>query len=361
MTATGAPAGPLAGALAFDLPDELIATEPIEAAGLRRDDARLLVSWRSQPRLVDTTFRSVADFLEPGDLMVVNTSATLPAAVPAGEDALVHLCTELPDGTWVVELRTACGAGSRPRLDGRAGTGLDLPAGGRVELLAPYPAPTGLASPPGAGQRLWAARLSVPGPLHDYLGAVGRPIRYGCTAPPVPLAAYQSVFALEPGSAEMPSAGRAFTVELVRKLAARGVDLAPIVLHTGVSSQETGEAPYPERFRVPAGTAERVNLARRRGHRVIAVGTTVTRALETTVDAHGRSRAAAGWTELVISPATGVRVVDGLLTGWHEPRATHLCLLEAVGGRALVERSYAAALAARYRWHQFGDLHLVLP
>jgi S-adenosylmethionine:tRNA ribosyltransferase-isomerase len=117
---------------------------------------------------------------------------------------------------------------------------------------------------------------------------------------------------------------------------------------------------YPERFRVPAATAARVNAARAAGARVVAVGTTVARALETAAAPDGTLSPAAGWTSLVITPERGVRALDGLLTGWHEPAASHLLLLEAVGGRTLIERSYAAALAHDYRWHEFGDSHLIL-
>ena len=145
---------------------------------------------------------------------------------------------------------------------------------------------------------------------------------------------------------------------MLEALEDRGVTVATIVLHTGVSSLERGERPYPERFRVPAGTAAAVNAARR----VIAVGTTVVRALESAADgADGRLvRPAEGWTRLVVEPERGVRVVDGILTGWHEPDASHLLMLEAIAGRRLVERSYEAALADGYRWHEFGDAHLLL-
>ncbi|MGI8758162.1 MAG: S-adenosylmethionine:tRNA ribosyltransferase-isomerase [Acidimicrobiales bacterium] len=363
MTTALGPAVPAAPA--FDLPPELIATAPVEHAGGRRDDARLLVGWRSGRPLVHTRFRHLAELLGPGDVLVVNTSATLPAAVPArvldagaghAEDLLVHFSTELADGRWAVELRRACGAGSLPFDRGRVGLRLELGGGsGRADLVAAYPA--GTTSP----ARLWIAALDLAAPAPAYLAATGRPIRYGCTARAWPLAAYQTVFALHPGSAEMPSAARAFTPELVTALVARGVTVAPLVLHTGVSSQEAGELPYPERYRVPATTAAVVNDARRRGHRVVAVGTTATRALESAADATGRVRAASGRTEVVVTPERGVQAVDGLLTGWHEPTASHLKLLEAVAGRPLLERSYAAALAGGYRWHEFGDLHLVLP
>jgi S-adenosylmethionine:tRNA ribosyltransferase-isomerase len=331
--------------LDFELPDELIATEPTPLV-----DVRLLVGWRSREELVDTAFAALPRFLEPGDVVVVNASAMVPAALPAGEGLVVHLSTELPGGFWVVELRRRTGHGSAPFPGGRPGR-VALPSGGAVELLAPYPA--GMATP-----RLWLARLDLPEPVLDHLARAGQPIRYGEPARPLGLDAYATAFGVEPGSVELPSAGRAFTPELVTELVTAGIGIAPIVLHTGVSSQEAGEPPYPERYRVPTTTADAVTAAT---GRVIAVGTTATRALETTADERGRSHPGSGWTDLVLGPDHPVRVVDGLLTGWHEPRASHLALLEAVAGRPLLERSYERALVERYRWHEFGDLHLVLP
>ena len=210
------------------------------------------------------------------------------------------------------------------------------PAGGAT-LLAPY-----------LGRRLWVADLQLPEPLLDYLAHHGRPIRYRHVTEERPLSDYQTVYATEPGSAEMPSAGRPFTPELVTELVARGIAVAPIVLHTGVSSLEAGESPYPERFRVPAATARLVETTRAAGGRVIAVGTTVVRALESAVRPDGSVAAAEGWTSLVVTPERGVRVVDGLLTGWHEPDSSHLGA--ARGGRrpgtrrALVRRGAGARL-----------------
>jgi S-adenosylmethionine:tRNA ribosyltransferase-isomerase len=328
----------MSAALAFELPERLEATEPAP----ERDQVRLLDA--SGDGLRHHRFTDLPDLLRPGDLLVVNTSATLPAALPAGALRL-HLSTPLPgvfeeDGheRWVVELRD----GFAPSRAGRAGERLPLPAGGFAELLAPYQ----------GGQRLWAARLTLPEPLLAYLDHHGEPIRYRHLPEPRPLADFQTIFALEPGSAEMPSAGRPFTRGVLDALAARGVGVASVVLHCGVSSLERGETPYPERFRVPAATAEAVHAA----SRVIAVGTTVVRALETTGGDAGE-----GWTRLAITPERGVQVVDGILTGWHEPDASHLLLLEAIAGRSLVERSYAAALAHGYRWHEFGDSHLLIP
>jgi S-adenosylmethionine:tRNA ribosyltransferase-isomerase len=267
---------------------------------------------------------------------------------------VVHLSTQLGPDRWVVEVRTPCGRGSRPHPIDDAHD-IPLIGGGIVRLLEPF-----------AGWRLWTAEVRTPQPIPRFLAEHGRPIRYGCTDTAWPIADYQTVFArplahdIGLGSAEMPSAGRPFTPELVRRLVDRGVVFAPITLHTGVSSLESQELPYAERYRVPASTANLVNEAHADGRRVIAVGTTPTRAIETdAVD--GLARAGDGWTELVITPDRGLEVVDGIISGWHEPEASHLLLMQAVAGRGLLESSYAAALAARYRWHEFGDIHVVLP
>jgi len=345
----------------FVLPPSLEAHEPPEVRGRGRDDVRLMVARVGDLAVVEATPADLVDVLAPGDLLVVNTSATVPAALPAvladGTPVRMHLSTRLATGLWLVELRRPDGPGSAPLATDRRQT-VRLPAGGNVELLTPYP-PSEM--PPATPPRLWVAAVRVPGALLAYLGAHGQPIRYGHAGRAWPLSAYQTVYATEPGSAEMPSAGRPFTAEIITGLVARGIDVAPIVLHAGVSSLEGGEDPYPERYRVPAGTAGRVNATRAAGGRVVAVGPTVVRALETAADDHGTVHPAEGWTELVITPERGVRAVDGLVTGWHEPRASHLRMLEAIAGRPLLVRSYEAALAGGYLWHEFGDLHVILP
>jgi S-adenosylmethionine:tRNA ribosyltransferase-isomerase len=337
----------VSAALAFELPARLEAHAPPE----RRDDIRMLVAHRESGELVHARFPDLPRFLGEGDLVVVNTSATLPASVTGqranGETVDVHFSTPVPgERDWVVELRQA-GAPLRVYQPET----VELPAGARVHLRAPYL----------AGRRLWIARLELPEPLLDYLTAHGRPIRYRYVPDEQPLAEYQTIFAAEPGSAEMPSAGRPFSHELVTCLAARGVLFAPVTLHTGVSSPESHEPPYPERFQVPAGTARLVDAVRGWGGRVLAVGTTVVRALESAARDDGTLEPAEGWTNLVVTPERGLRVIDGLLTGWHEPGASHLQLLDAVAGRELVARSYEAALDEGYLWHEFGDVHLILP
>jgi S-adenosylmethionine:tRNA ribosyltransferase-isomerase len=352
-------------ALDFALPSQLEAHEPAELRGDGRDDVRMLVSDRATGEVTHAHFRHLPHFLRPGDLLVLNTSATLPAALTAvrdnGDVIALHWSTPLPGGLAVVEPRTltppfaalratlsrVAEGGAQRRV--RAGETLALSGGGRATLLAPYR----------DSKRLWIAQLEIDMPIVEYLRRWGRPITYSYIGQPFPIDAYQTVYAERAGSAEMPSAGRAFTRPMLACLRRSGVQLAKLVLHTGVASLELHERPYEEWFEVPLRTAERVRAAKARGGRVIGVGTTVVRALESSVDANGDVVASRGWTDLVITPERGVRVVDGLLTGLHEPRATHLAMLEAIAGRTTIEKAYAEALGQGYLWHEFGDVHLI--
>lgn len=346
--------------LPFALPHELEAHEPPEARGLARDQVRLLVSRLERDALVHARFTELAGFLRRGDLLVVNASATINAALPAtrsnGEAVVLHLSQRLPSGMWAVELRRPGDTGTRPLLDAAVGEVVSLPESATARLVAPYGAVRN-----DGGVRLWVARLDVAEPLDAYVARVGSPIRYGYVPRAWPLSYYQTIFAREPGSAEMPSAARPFTARVLAALARRGVRVAPIVLHTGVSSLEEHEPPYAERYRVTTATARAVNETRAAGGRVIAVGTTAVRALETVASADGFVEPGEGWTDVVIDPERGVYVVDGLLTGFHEPRASHLALLAAIAGRDHLARAYASALEAGYLWHEFGDVHLLLP
>jgi S-adenosylmethionine:tRNA ribosyltransferase-isomerase len=392
----------------FELPPDLEAGQPPEARGLARDDVRLLVADPSGLR--HARFSGLGRFLSPGDVLVINTSATLAAAIdgrrPDGTAVTVHFSTFLDEGSWLVELRPP-GRATGPVTDARAGERVELPAGAALTLLAAVagtpaprtpaprtpaprtpapqiPAPPSPASrtaappapasrtaappapasrtaaPPTAAPRLWHARVAVEGDVLAYLGVHGRPITYAYLTGSWPLTAYQTVFARDPGSAEMPSAGRPFSTALVTSLVAGGIFIAPITLHTGVSSLEAGEAPLPEWFRIPAPTAELVTHARAAGRRIIAVGTTVTRALETGAAPDGTVTAGEGWTGLVLGPDRPARAVDGIITGWHAPGASHLSLLAAVAGPGLVSEAYGEAIRHRYRWHEFGDSCLLL-
>lgn len=346
--------------LPFKLPIELEAAAPPEERGLSRDEVRLMVSSIATNSVEHTLFHQLGDFLQEGDALILNTSGTLNAALPArradGTQLELHLSTHLPADLWSVELRAYAGNATQPFQEARSGEHLQLPTGARVTLHAPYRHHGGQVS-----QRLWVASLDLPGQLLPYLAEHGSPIRYGYVKQNWPLNYYQTVYATEPGSAEMPSAGRAFTPELLTSLVARGVQIAPLLLHTGVSSLESHELPYEEYYRVSAATARLVNATHAAGQRVIAVGTTVVRALETVTDASGLAHPGEGWTDVVITPQRGLRAVNGLLTGLHEPLSTHLAMLEALAGRPHLEVTYREALKERYLWHEFGDLHLILP
>ncbi|MDQ1044331.1 S-adenosylmethionine:tRNA ribosyltransferase-isomerase [Streptomyces sp. V4I2] len=362
--------------LAVHVPEELSARVPAEqrGPGLDRDAVRLLVSRGSE--VSHHAFVELPRLLRAGDLLVVNTSATLAAAVDGRighARVVVHFSTRGDDGRWAVELRDPDEKGTtRPRktgwarsapwkggggrrAGGPAGTEVRLPGDGRLVIEEPVSAHS---------ERLWWARVAG-AEILGLLRERGRPIRYSYTERDQPLSVYQTVFALPSpdgaGSAEMPSAARPFTARLVAELVSRGVQFAPVTLHTGVASAEAHEPPYPERFAVPEASARLINAVKAGDGRVVAVGTTAVRAVESAAGPDGVVRARAGWTDLVVTPERGVRVVDGLLTGLHEPEASHLLMLEAVAGRAAIDRGYEEALRGRYLWHEFGDVHLVLP
>ena len=339
----------------FTLPSGSEASEPAERRGLARDGVRLLVA---RPGGVQhTVFRALSDHLSPGDLLVVNTSATVPAAVDGlrgnGVRSPVHIASGLDDGTWVVEVRLPDSSGPQTELS--PGEVIELTGVQRVRIEEAFPDSGAAVS------RLWRV---TPTPGRDrlsYLLDHGRPIRYGYLSASWPLGDLQNVYADEPGSAEMPSAGRPLSRRVLVQLMVRGVVIAPLVLHTGVSSPEKHEPPMPEPFSVPQSTADLVNLTTRAGRRVVAVGTTSVRALESATDESGRVTARRGWTDLVLSPARQARATTGLVSGLHEPEASHLLLLEAVAGPEIVAAAYRAAVAERYLWHEFGDSMIFLP
>ncbi|MET0996441.1 MAG: S-adenosylmethionine:tRNA ribosyltransferase-isomerase [Mycobacterium sp.] len=355
----------------FDRSPTSDATEPPEAHGIPRDGVKLLVAQPSG--IVHARFADLGEHLHPGDLLVVNNSATLPAAVDgtrSDRPITVHFSAARRDHDWVVELRPATNAtahspasgwgylplaGECPQPEIRAGERIDLPDGAALVVGSSYPEP-GVA-----GSRLWTSRLAIEGDVTAYLTRHGRPIRYSYVPRQWPLSSYQTVFARQPGSAEMASAARPFSSELVTSLVASGIAIAPITLHAGVSSAEAGEPPVAEPFDVPPSTARMVNLTHEVGGRVIAVGTTVTRALESAAIGDGEVESSHGWTDLVLGPDRPVRVVDGLITGWHDAGASHLLLLEAVAGADLVAAAYREAVARGYLWHEFGDSALLLP
>ncbi len=339
--------------LDFDRPRALQADGPPERRGLERDEVRLLVSTGRGHE--HARFRDLPRFLAPGTLLVVNTSTTLPASLPGRHPGLgpllVNVSTSYGGGLYLVECRRS--AAEPGPLSLEVDDALEI-AGLPARLVAPHP---GLP-------RLWFLRVERG--LERAMERAGTPIRYGyLEAPYPPIEAYQTLFAREPGSAEMPSAARPFTARVVDSLRAKGIDLAGVTLHAGVSSHELDadeveeQVLYAEPFEVPRKTAEAVTAARREGRTVVAVGTTVVRALESAWEGD-RVRAASGFTRLLVHPGRPVRSVDGLITGLHDPLASHLAMLYAIAPREMVRAGYAEAVRERYLWHEFGDSHLLL-
>lgn len=338
----------------FTLPESNVAEAPAERRGSGRDDVRLMVTRRSSMSVEHHSFPRLERHLSPGDVVVVNTSATVPAAIDgwtAGGDRFkIHFAAPAAGGLWTVEVRTPVehdGTAPGPDLSPQT---LRMTGGASAHLLARSP----------RTPRLWVAAIEAPTDVLSHLQAHGEPIRYGAGAT-WPIADYQTIFATEPGSAEMPSAGRPFTPEHVTRLVSLGVAVLPILLHAGVSSYEEGESPGDERYEVPAATATVLNALRADGGRVIAVGTTVVRALESVVDGRGIVHPGHGVTDVIVTGESGVRAVDGLLTGWHEPRSSHLRLLEAFLPSEHLEAVYQEAVSTGYLWHEFGDELLILP
>lgn len=342
-----------------EVPKLEAARRPPEWRGLRRDETGLLITADGGRRVEHGRFLELADVLESGDVVVVNVSAMRNAAFSArrggGRVADVHLSTKLPGEVWIVELRRPGEDGSKPLKDARCGETLRAGDVARVTLLAPYrPELRGEGGP----VRLWLADVDMkPG----FMERRGRPVRYGYTDADVPadIELYQNVYAEVAGSAEPPSAGRGFSRKLLARLQRRGVEVASVVLHCGVSSLEADEPPHEEYFEVESDTVETLASARRRGGRVVAVGTTVLRALESALDDRGRLRPVRGWTDLVFGPDDQIRTADGLLSGFHPPDASHLDVLSAFDSPRHVVRAYRAARERGSLAHELGDAHLM--
>lgn len=351
----------MAAPFTFVLPQELSAKEPPERRGIRRDQVRLLVIDRASGAVEHTRFDKIDNHLRANDLLVFNSSRTLPASLRGCDCSAAHgpcmevrLAERLPDDSWLAlllcEQGDPFGCGLRPAMEIQFAEGLYATVLERDERIP----------------RLWKLRFSISGPQFiDLIYRLGKPIRYEYVSAPWDLDYYQTVYATEPGSAEMPSAGRAFTWKLLLDLKRRGIESAYVVLHTGLSSYMDDEldAQRPaseEEYFLSATTAEKINRARKNGGRVIAVGTTVVRALESIVDLAGRISEAHGYTRLRIDNQHQLRAVDGLLTGLHEPEASHLDLLTAFLPPGKIRAAYEEAIAKKYLWHEFGDLNLIL-
>ena len=332
----------MSAALAF-LPALVEATEPPEYRGIARDGVRMLVTDRQTRSHAHAHFYDLPRLLRADDLLVVNDSATLAASIVArqgnGDAIRLHVSTKIDERLWMVEPRGRVAAGETLMLAGGATVTMIVP----VEPRQP---------------RVWYAAFQLNVPMYEYLAHFGSPISYAYLRRSFPLRDYQTLFAREMGSSEMPSAARPFTKSVVAELCDRGVEIATVTLHCGVASFEAPERPATERFAVSCATADRVSNARRQGRRVIAVGTTVVRALESAATDDGVV-AASGWTDLIIDETYRPKAVDALLSGFHDANATHLSLLHAFVDAELLQDAYAVAAESGYRYHEFGDVHLI--
>ncbi|WP_020538036.1 S-adenosylmethionine:tRNA ribosyltransferase-isomerase [Lewinella cohaerens] len=341
----------------FELPQQLSCPLPTEERGVARDEVRLLVSNHNGEDIQHRKFKALTDYLTKGDVLVVNNSATVAAALPiileSGQAARLHLSTQLDDLHWLAEIRAVHSNQSERWRNGTAGQAFNLPEGGLATLITPFYQ--------NAQQlHLWKISLKLPLPWQEYLHQYGSPIKYQNLDQGYPLNYYQTFFSSVPGSAEMPSAARGFTPGIIEGLLQKGVQIIPITLHTGVSSLETGEMPYPESVIVSPLNAARINLAKAKGKHIIAVGTTAVRAIETATNAQGLVTAFNSQSELYIQPGYQMKIIDGLLTGFHEPEASHLYMLQALASKKHLRKAYEAAIQQGYYWHEFGDLHLIL-
>jgi S-adenosylmethionine:tRNA ribosyltransferase-isomerase len=345
----------------FNLPAELNADRPPERRGLTRDRVRLLVLGRDTGKVTHTRFDRIAQFLHPGDLLVFNSSRTLPATLTgrlrhSRQTVEVRLAELLPDGTWLALLLVA-----PPPFNGqdvpRKGLRLDFGQGLGGEVLEQDQ----------RIPRLWKLRFSKTGTeFLDLVYRVGQPVRYRYLSAPWRLGYYQNIYALQPGAAEMPSAGRAFTWKLLLQLRSRGIESASITLHTGLSSYLDNDVDRQhlaseEEYWISEQAADKIRRAKTSGRRIVAVGTTVVRALESVAaDSGGEVKPCHQYTRLQITAQSHLQAVNGLLTGLHEPEASHLDLLAAFVSPSTIYAAYSEAIQQRYLWHEFGDLNLIL-
>ena len=341
----------------FELPPHLACPLPTEERNMKRDEVRLLVTSGNE-KVEHSTFNHLNTFLEQGDVLIVNTSATLPSALPVtlpgNREGRLHFSTKMQGNLWLVEIRKVAGNKTRRWKEGKPGINFQLPLSASLTLQQRFYNNDQWLD-------LWVAAFNCDQPAEEYLASHAKPIQYEKLDRVYPLPYYQTYFSFHPGSSEMPSAGRGFTASLIDRLLKKGISIVPVLLHTGVSSLEEHETPYPEYMEIDPIAAATINQAKQQGERIIAVGTTAIRAIETATDDRGNVMPYRGNTDLFIEDGYTMKVTDGLLTGFHEPNASHLNMLQAVAGFDHIDNAYKEAINREYYWHQFGDLHLILP
>lgn len=325
----------------FSLPAELNASSPPEERGFRRDHVKLMVIDKDTGAIAHDLFYRLGDYLRKGDLLLLNNSRTIPAVLRSLCGKEMRLARSAMNGHWDVLI---IGDGIK------RGTELHFPNQLMAKVLGKV-----------AGTALWTVCFNQENePFFDTLYRYGEPIRYEYIHSPWELESYQTVYASVPGSAEMPSAGRAFSWELLFDLQKKGVTLGFLQLHTGLSDYlnddpvKPGE--NPEYYHIPKKTLQMIDETKKAGGRIIAVGTTVVRAIETAI-LTGESE---GITTLYINEHTKLQAVDGLLTGFHEAEASHLDLLFSIIDSPKLISAYENAIKKKYLWHEFGDMNLII-
>ncbi|MDR7074922.1 S-adenosylmethionine:tRNA ribosyltransferase-isomerase [Fictibacillus barbaricus] len=338
-------------AIKFELPNELNAIKPPERRGIRRDYVKMMVLDKATGQTEHTQFYHLDRFLKKGDLLVLNVSRTVPAVLKSkreadGAEVEIRLAHRKNESVWEV-----------------------LPVSGDLkegDIIRFSPALTAAVVAQSSETPFVSLAFNLCcSDLFNQIYSLGEPVRYEYIQEPWNLDYYQTVFATIPGSVEMPSAGRAFSWELLFRLQKKGVRIAYITLHTGLSyllddKWHKGPDKNFENYIVPEETVHVINKTKQEGGRVIAVGTTVVRALETAALEKGELHAAEGWTNLYIQEKTNLQVCDGLITGMHEPEASHLQLLSAFIQSEKLYSAYREAIDQHYLWHEFGDMNLIL-
>ncbi len=343
----------------FNLPKILECSTPSEERGIGRDEVKLMISNKYTNEIHHKKFKEIDAFLEEGDVLIVNTSGTMNAALsvelPNSKKGRLHLSTQIASDKHLVEIREVENNETKRFHDLEAGEQLQLEHGGKVKLIEPYYENKQDKS----HIQLWVVEFDISQDLNSYLEKYGSHIKYFGVDKKYPTEYYQTCFVTEKGSTEMPSAGRAFTPNLITKLIAKGIQFAPILLHTGISSLEANEKPYPEYFSVSQASADVINNAKKNGNRIIAVGTTAIRAIESSLNEENKVIANEGLTDLFVTPERGLKVIDSMITGFHEPKASHLLMMEALVNREHLELCYQSAIKKEYKWHEFGDVHFI--
>ena len=333
----------------FDLPEELIAQDPLED----RSGSRLLVLDKETGQTEHRIFKDVIDFLEPGDCLVINETKVIPARLfgaKVGTDAKIEvlLLKRGENDTWETLVRP----GKKARVGTKISFGDGLLIGEVVDVVE-------------EGNRL--IRFSYEGIFEEILDQLGQmPLPPYITHQLEDKNRYQTVYAKNSGSAAAPTAGLHFTPELLKQIEEKGIDIARVTLHVGLGTFRPVKVDnilehhmHSEFYQISAEAADKVNGAKERGKRVICVGTTSCRTVESAADENGRLRETSGWTEIFIYPGYQFKVLDSLITNFHLPESTLVMLVSALAGREQVLAAYAEAVEERYRFFSFGDAMII--